>query len=74
VSSTLVVILIVVAVLLVAALVAGVVLARRRRIDLTETKPAVEEKKPGGYQAGGGISLAPGGEVQVEVKVEEPAP
>jgi fused signal recognition particle receptor len=77
VSSTLVVILIVVAVLLVAALVAGVVLARRRRIDLTETKPAVEEKKPGGYQAGGGISLAPGGTAPVEIETEaevEPAP
>jgi fused signal recognition particle receptor len=77
VSSTLVVILIVVAVLLVVALVAGVVLARRRRIDLTETKPAVEERKPGGYQAGGGISLAPGGTAPVEIETEaeaEPAP
>ena len=59
-SSTLIVILVVVAVVLVAAVVAGVVLSRRRRIDLSE-KPGVEEPKPAGYQAGGGITLAPGG-------------
>jgi fused signal recognition particle receptor len=70
VSSTLIVILVVVLVVLVAAVVAGVVLSRRRRIDLTETKPT-EEIKPGGYQAGGGISLAPGGEAQAP-PVEEP--
>src|SRR2546430_17603175 len=49
-------------------------LARRRRIDLTETKPAVEETKPGGYQAGGGISLAPGGGQAVEPETAEPEP
>ncbi|CRK58645.1 Signal recognition particle receptor protein FtsY (=alpha subunit) (TC 3.A.5.1.1) [Alloactinosynnema sp. L-07] len=58
-SSTLIVILIVAAVVLVAALVTGVVLSRRRRISLTETKPEID--KPKGYQAGSGISLAPGG-------------
>jgi fused signal recognition particle receptor len=59
VSSTVIVIIVVVAVLLALAVVAGVVLSRRRRIDLSE-KPAVEDR-PKGYQAGGGISLAPGG-------------
>ncbi|TDV39783.1 signal recognition particle-docking protein FtsY [Actinophytocola oryzae] len=58
-SSTVIVILVVVVVLLALAVVAGVMLRRRRRIDLSE-KQAVEEK-PKGYQAGGGISLAPGG-------------
>jgi fused signal recognition particle receptor len=62
VSSTVIVIIVAVVVLLALAVVAGVVLNRRRRIDLTD-KPAVEERKPrgGSYQAGGGISLAPGG-------------
>jgi fused signal recognition particle receptor len=59
VSSTVIVIIVAVVVLLALAVVAGVVLNRRRRIDLTE-KPQVEEK-PKRYQAGGGISLAPGG-------------
>ncbi|HYQ66677.1 signal recognition particle-docking protein FtsY, partial [Actinophytocola sp.] len=58
-SSTVIVIIVVVAVLLALAVVAGVVLSRRRRLDLSE-KPAVEDR-PKGYQAGGGISLAPGG-------------
>jgi fused signal recognition particle receptor len=70
VSSTLIVVLVVVVVVLAVALVAGVALARRRRIDLTEDKPAVKEK-PAGYRAGGGISLAPGGEKAA--RVEEPA-
>jgi fused signal recognition particle receptor len=60
VSSTLIVIIVAVVVLLALAVVAGVVLSRRRRIDLSE-KPAVEDR-PKRYQAGGGISLAPGGE------------
>ncbi|GAA4440457.1 signal recognition particle-docking protein FtsY [Actinokineospora soli] len=59
-SSTQIIILVAV-IVLVAAVVTGVVLARRRRIDLGETAPRVEEKKPKGYQAGGGITLAPGG-------------
>ncbi|MGW5052161.1 signal recognition particle-docking protein FtsY [Actinokineospora sp. NPDC004072] len=58
-SSTQIIIIVAV-VVLVAAVVAGVLLARRRRIDLGETKPQVEAK-PTGYQASGGISLAPGG-------------
>ncbi|HEY0453157.1 signal recognition particle-docking protein FtsY [Actinophytocola sp.] len=68
-SSTVIVIIVVVVVLLALALVVGVTLSRRRRISLTEQK-TVEEKKPGepkprgGYQAGGGISLAPGGQKQ----------
>jgi fused signal recognition particle receptor len=59
VSSTVIVIIVAVVVLLALAVVVGVLLNRRRRIDLSE-KPGVEEK-PKGYQAGGGISLAPGG-------------
>jgi fused signal recognition particle receptor len=75
VSSTVIVILVVVLVVLVAALVAGVVLARRRRISLTEEKPAVQERKGGGYRAGGTITFAPGGtEAAPEVEPEAPAP
>jgi fused signal recognition particle receptor len=68
VSSTVIVIIVVVVVLLALALVAGVTLSRRRRISLTEEKRA-EDKPRGGYRAGGGISLAPGGEKE---RVEEP--
>ena len=74
-STTVIVILVAVVVLLALAVVAGVVISRRRRITLTE-KQAVTETKPKGYQAGGGISLAPGGtkapdKVQAEEPVEE---
>ncbi|GLW94540.1 signal recognition particle-docking protein FtsY [Actinokineospora globicatena] len=69
-SNTLIVILVVALVLLVAALVTGVVLAKRRRISLQRPKPEVTERpKGGGYQAGGGISLAPGGQ-----RVDQPHP
>ncbi|MGH3762070.1 signal recognition particle-docking protein FtsY [Actinophytocola sp.] len=60
-SSTVIVIIVVVAVLLALVLVAGVTLSRRRRVSLTDEK-RVEEQPRGGYQAGGGISLAPGGQ------------
>jgi fused signal recognition particle receptor len=60
-STTVIVIVAVVLVLLALALVTGVVLARRRRVSLTDAKKAEELPKGGGYQAGGGISLAPGG-------------
>ncbi|HEV7647836.1 MAG TPA: signal recognition particle-docking protein FtsY [Actinophytocola sp.] len=74
VSSTVIVIIVVVVVLLALALVAGITLSRRRRISLTEEKTP-EVKPRGGYQAGGGISLAQGGEKQAEEAVEEePAP
>ncbi|MBM7772825.1 fused signal recognition particle receptor [Actinokineospora baliensis] len=60
-SNTLIVIL-VVALVLLAALVTGFVLAKRRRISLEQRRPRVAERpKGGGYQAGGGISLAQGG-------------
>ncbi len=62
-SSTVIVIIVVVVVLLALAVVVGVLLNRRRRIDLSE-KRQVEEKRKG-YQAGGGISLAPGGKESV---------
>jgi fused signal recognition particle receptor len=55
-------IVIVVAVLLAIALVTGFTVARRRRISLTDTRRAEPKPKGGGYQAGGGIALAPGGE------------
>ncbi|GAB3907050.1 signal recognition particle-docking protein FtsY [Kibdelosporangium lantanae] len=58
--STTIVIVVVVLVVLAVALVAGLVLARRRRVSLTD-RTTKEEVKGGGYQAGGGISLAPGG-------------
>ncbi|WP_091677787.1 signal recognition particle-docking protein FtsY [Amycolatopsis marina] len=49
-------------VLLAIALVAGLTIARKRKISLDEPDRAEREKpKGGGYQAGGGISLAPGG-------------
>ncbi|WP_370943473.1 signal recognition particle-docking protein FtsY [Amycolatopsis sp. cg5] len=57
-------IVVVVVLALVVALVSGLIIARKRRISL-DSKAATEvEQKPkgGGYQAGGGISLAPGGE------------
>ena len=61
-SSTVIVIIVAVVVLLALAVVVGVVLNRKRRIDLS-AKPQVEEEKPkGGYQAGGGINLASGGQ------------
>jgi fused signal recognition particle receptor len=70
VSSTLIVIIVAVVVLLALAVVVGVTLNRRRRISLTE-RQQVEEKPRSTYQAGGGISLAPGGEKAAEP--EEPA-
>ncbi|HWM04933.1 MAG TPA: signal recognition particle-docking protein FtsY [Actinophytocola sp.] len=72
-SSTVIVIIVVIAVLLLLALVAGVTLSRRRRISLTEEKPA-EPKPRGGYQAGGGISLAPGGRTDAVAPPEEESP
>ncbi len=62
-STTVIVIVAVIVILLVVALVTGLVLARRRRVSLTDPAKTVEEKPRtgGGYQAGGGISLASGG-------------
>jgi fused signal recognition particle receptor len=76
VSSTVIVIIVVVAVLLALALVAGVTLTRRRRISLTEDKRAEEKpgEKTGGYQAGGGISFAPGGKQAAPPEDEDEAP
>jgi fused signal recognition particle receptor len=67
VSSTVIVIIVVVVVLLALVLVAGVTLNRRRRISLTERKQAEEQAEAKrGYQAGGGISFAPGGRKAAE--------
>ncbi|HEX2132440.1 MAG TPA: signal recognition particle-docking protein FtsY [Actinophytocola sp.] len=71
-SDTVIVIIVVVAVLLLLALVVGVTLSRRRRISLAEREQA-EADKPKGYQAGGGISLAPGGRKTAEKPAEEPS-
>ncbi|WP_116040646.1 signal recognition particle-docking protein FtsY [Amycolatopsis palatopharyngis] len=55
-------IIVAVVVLLAIALVAGLTIARKRKISLDEPdRPEREKPKGGGYQAGGGISLAPGG-------------
>ncbi|MGH3621747.1 MAG: signal recognition particle-docking protein FtsY [Sciscionella sp.] len=68
--STAIVIWIVVAVVVVllVAIVVGLVLGRRRRVSLREQQESAPEGQPpeakpkgGGYRAGGGISLAPGG-------------
>ncbi|NKQ56471.1 signal recognition particle-docking protein FtsY [Amycolatopsis sp. K13G38] len=57
-------IILVVVVLLAITLVTGLTVARRRRISLRGPEAPEQEAKPrgGGYQAGGGIALAPGGE------------
>jgi fused signal recognition particle receptor len=59
--STTTVIVIIVAVVVVLLLVVGtsIVLARRRRISLADKGKHETTQKPTGYQAGGGISLAP---------------
>jgi fused signal recognition particle receptor len=61
-------IVVVAVVVLVIAVAAGLVIARRRKISLDETARLERERKPqgGGYQAGGGIALAPGGEAVAE--------
>jgi fused signal recognition particle receptor len=67
-------IVVVVAVVLLVALVAGLLVARRRKITLAESARLEAERKPkgGGYQAGGGIALAPGGTPEATVHpVEE---
>ncbi len=78
--STTTVIVIIVAVVVVLLLVLGtsLVLARRRRISL-DAKGRDETPKPTGYQAGGGISLAPGGPATVvpppsDDTITEPVP
>ncbi|MGH3432997.1 MAG: signal recognition particle-docking protein FtsY [Thermocrispum sp.] len=64
----------VVLVLLTVALVAGLTLSRRRRISLGTAERAEADRKPsgGGYTAGGGIALAPGGTMEHE-RAEHPA-
>jgi fused signal recognition particle receptor len=61
-TTTLILIIVAVVVVLAVVLVTGLVLRRKRRISLTEqpARPAAESPR-GGYRAGGGISLAPGG-------------
>jgi fused signal recognition particle receptor len=57
-TTTVILIIVAVVVVLLAILATGLILARRRRISITERPP----EKPPGYQAGGGISLAKGGQ------------
>jgi fused signal recognition particle receptor len=71
VSTTVIVIIVAVVVLLALAVVAGVVINRRRRISLTEQQQVTERKT---YQAGGGISLAPGGTKAEEAERAESPP
>ena len=70
-STTVIVIIVAVVVLLALAVVAGVVISRRRRISLTEQQQVSERKT---YQAGGGISLAPGGTKADKVDEAESPP
>jgi fused signal recognition particle receptor len=63
-----------VVVLLAIALVAGLTIARKRKISLDEAeRPEREAPKGGGYRAGGGISLAPGGTDRGEEDSAPPA-
>ncbi|NIH81883.1 signal recognition particle-docking protein FtsY [Amycolatopsis viridis] len=66
-------IILVVVVLLAILLISGLVVARRRKISLTEAEAERETKPPrgGGYQAGGGIALAPGGQQTETVEPPE---
>ncbi|MDQ0376755.1 signal recognition particle-docking protein FtsY [Amycolatopsis thermophila] len=63
----------VVVILLAILLISGLVVARRRKISLTEAEQERETKPPrgGGYQAGGGIALAPGGQKTETVEPPE---
>ncbi|MFC4000634.1 signal recognition particle-docking protein FtsY [Prauserella oleivorans] len=67
-STTWIWIIVVVAAVLLVALVAGLTLSRRRKISL-EREREEERKLPKGgrYQAGGGISFAPGGGTDTEL-------
>ncbi|WP_207894547.1 signal recognition particle-docking protein FtsY [Tamaricihabitans halophyticus] len=66
-ESVLITIGVVIVLLLAVALVVGLTLARRRRISLTaRDEESPETPKGGGYQAGGGISLATGGQPEVD--------
>ncbi|OLT47805.1 signal recognition particle-docking protein FtsY [Saccharomonospora sp. CUA-673] len=65
-------IVVVVAAVLAVALVAGLILSRKRKISLERDKEK-EVPKGGGYQAGGGISLAPGGTAADAPESSEPA-
>ncbi|WP_216208920.1 signal recognition particle-docking protein FtsY [Amycolatopsis aidingensis] len=62
-------VIVVAVVVLVIGLVAGLTITRRRKINLRESE-RVEGEQPtgGGYQAGGGIALAPGGEREREAE------
>ncbi|GAA1204345.1 signal recognition particle-docking protein FtsY [Prauserella alba] len=72
-SSTAVIwIVVVVAVLLAVAVVVGLTLSRRRKISL-ERDQEKQVPKGGGYQAGGGISFAPGGDTATTGPPDAPA-
>jgi fused signal recognition particle receptor len=69
-TTTVIVIIVAVAVVLLLALGTSLALRRRRRISLGTKE--TESPRPGAYQAGGGISLAPGGVVDVGPPSVEP--
>jgi fused signal recognition particle receptor len=71
VSNTWFLFVVVAVVVLVALLVTGLLVARKRRISLDAQREVEKKPKGGSYAAGGGIALAPGGEV--EAPAEKPA-
>ncbi|WP_298175949.1 signal recognition particle-docking protein FtsY [Saccharomonospora sp.] len=74
VSNTWLWIIVIAAAVLLVALAAGLTIARKRRISL-ERRREEEKPKGGRYQAGGGITLAPGGEktpIQPQAPPEPP--
>jgi fused signal recognition particle receptor len=64
VSNTWFLFVVVAVVVLVALLVTGLLVARKRRISLDAQREVEKKPKGGSYAAGGGIALAPGGEVE----------
>ncbi len=71
VSNTWLWIIVIAAVVLLVALAAGLTIARKRRISL-ERREEEERPKGGRYQAGGSITLAPGGEKKTPIQPQAP--
>ncbi|HEX5401451.1 MAG TPA: signal recognition particle-docking protein FtsY [Pseudonocardiaceae bacterium] len=61
-TTTVIVIVVAVVVVLLIVLGAGLLLRRSRRISLTEKTEQPTDQAKGGYQTGGGIAFAPGGQ------------
>jgi fused signal recognition particle receptor len=60
-TTTVLLIVLAVVVVLLVILAAGLIVARRRRISLGQRSTEAPDRPRTGYQAGGGIALAPGG-------------